>query len=163
MVTGQVWEARLAQAAKGSGIGDFAGGGLEHPQRPGGWWHGSSSPLGASSRPEPPGARRAECPGGAFDRAAAPMVCLTIGWSEPKLTGPAVTVRVFRRTTCRRSAQYLPLIGPKTSSRSLWPDAKLVGDHAMSSGVQILAGSAIAGLLISKPFGVVTYGKFSPR
>lgn len=45
------------------------------------------------------------------------MVWRTILWSDPNDTGPAVTVRVFRRTTSRSDSQYLPLclspaIGP---------------------------------------------------
>jgi len=38
-----------------------------------------------------------------------PMVWRTMGCSEPNLTGPAVTVRVGRRSTVASDSQYLKM------------------------------------------------------
>ena len=55
-----------------------------------------------------------------------------MGWSDPNLTGPHVTVLVFRRVTVLRSSQYCS-IGPKISSRS--PD--------LMDGVQRMSVAAV--------------------
>ena len=62
------------------------------------------------------------------------IVCRTIGCSEPKLTGPQLTVRVLRRVTSCKSSQYLE-IGPNNSSRS--PDFH-DGVHKTSDAVGAL-------------------------
>ena len=51
------------------------------------------------------------------------IVCRTSGWSEPNLTGPAVTVHVLRRVTTPSSSQYLAVSpsAPWATSRGVRP------------------------------------------
>ena len=94
MVTRQVLEAASSSCeAAGSATLQAAGTSTRSGRAVG----GTAAPphLGATSRPEPPGARRAKCPGGAFDRAGGAhglphnrMIRTELDW--PRRDGPSL-------------------------------------------------------------------------
>ena len=94
MVTRQVLEAASSSCeAAGSATLQAAGTSTRSGRAAG----GTAAPphLGATSRPEPPGARRAKCPGGAFDRAGGAhglphnrMIRTELDW--PRRDGPSL-------------------------------------------------------------------------
>ena len=69
----------------------------------------------------------------------------SVGCSLPNLTGPASQVRVVRRSTALRFAQYC-VSGPKATSRAVLPGSpREEGDHTRSDIAATACRDDVAG------------------